>query len=162
MSYIIPSGGVAYDQALEDIFQAFIKGVTGLSGKMIRPRYQNPPPSMPAVGVNWVAFNVKATFADDSPSFNISMTENTSSRHEELEVFLSFYGDQGQHYANLFKDGTAIPQNIAQLKQKKINFIECRKIQTVPDFLNQQYVHRYDVVAIYTRKTSRSYALNQE
>ena len=162
MSYIIPSGGVDYDQSLEDVFQAFIKGVTGLSGKMVRPRYQNPPPSMPAVGVNWVAFNVKSTFADDTPSFNISLTENQSSRHEELELFLSFYGDQGQYCANLFKDGTAIPQNIAHLKQKKINFIECRKIQTVPDFLNQQYVHRYDVVAIYTRKTSRSYALNQE
>lgn len=162
MTYIIPSGDVLYDQSLEDIFQAFIKGVTGLPGKMVRPRYQNPPPTMPNVGENWVAFNVKSTFADDSPSFAISLTENKSSRHEELELFLSFYGEQGAHYANLFKDGTAIPQNIANLKPNKINFIECRKILMVPDFLNQQYVHRYDVVAIFTRRTSRSYALDQE
>jgi hypothetical protein len=33
------------------------------------------------------------------------------------------------------------------------------KIITAPDFLNQQYVHRYDLVATFRRKTKRTYAV---
>ncbi len=38
--YINPSGGSAYDQELEDIFQTFIVGITSLPGAMVRPRFQ--------------------------------------------------------------------------------------------------------------------------
>jgi hypothetical protein len=31
---------VAYDQELEDIFQAFIVGITSLQGQFVRPRWQ--------------------------------------------------------------------------------------------------------------------------
>ncbi|QNH50351.1 hypothetical protein HWI77_11555 [Acinetobacter venetianus] len=157
--YITPSGGSAYDQELEDIFQAFIVGITSLPGLMVRPRFQKDPPPMPAIGADWCAFAVKSIIPDDSPYFDQKDETMDSIRHEELTLFLSFYGDHGQSIANVLKDGLAIPQNIAQLKAQQIKFISTGEIITAPDFLNNQYVHRYDLTAVFKRKTSRTFAV---
>ncbi|MEG2566694.1 MAG: hypothetical protein RSA84_10855 [Acinetobacter sp.] len=157
--YIPPVGVVEYDQELEDIFQGLIVGVTSLQGDLVRPRWQQDPPPMPAIGENWCAFGVKSIRADDSPYFYQNAEDMDSVRHEGIELMLSFYGNQGQSIANIFKDGLTIPQNIAQLRQQKIKYIGCSEIVTAPDFLNQQYVHRYDLVASFRRKTMRTYAI---
>ncbi len=157
--YITPSGGSAYDQNLEDIFQAFIVGITALPGDMVRPRFQTEPPAFPAVGEDWCAFAVKSIIPDDGPYFDQKDESMDSIRHEELTLFLSFYGDHGQSIANVLKDGLAIPQNIAQLKAQKIKFIKVGEIITAPDFLNNQYVHRYDLTAVFKRKTLRTFAV---
>lgn len=157
--YITPSGGSAYDQELEDIFQAFIVGITSLSGAMVRPRFQTEPPPMPAIGVDWCAFAIKSIIPDDGPYFNQNDESMNSIRHEELTLLLSFYGKHGQAVANVLKDGLGIPQNIAQLKAQKIKYISVGEIITAPDFLNNQYVHRYDLTAVFKRKTSRSFTV---
>lgn len=158
--YLLPDGGtVSNDQDLEDIFQVFIKGVTGIAGAMVRPRFQTIPLPSPEVGVDWVAFGIKSQRQDDSPYFDQHENDATTIRHEKIEVALSFYGTQGQHFAKLFVDGTAIPQNIDQLKPHKIKFIGVSEVLTAPDLLNEQYVHRFDTTATFTRKTERIYAI---
>lgn len=157
--YISPSGIVAHDQDLEDIFQSFIVGITLLSGQLVRPRWQPEPPPMPAVGVDWCAFGVKSIRPDDGPYFEQHAESMDSIRHEEIEVSLSFYGHHGQSFANIFRDGVAIPQNIDQLRNHKIKYVGCGEIITAPDFLNQQYVHRYDLTATFRRKTEHTYAV---
>ena len=160
--YILPDGGVVpNDQDLEDIFQAFIKGVTGLSGQMVRPRFQEKPPPVPAIGVDWVAFGVKSQRSDDGPYFDQHDENAISIRHEVIDIFLSFYGTHGQHFAKLFTDGTAVPQNIDQLKPHKIKFVGVGEVLTVPDLINEQYVHRFDVNATFRRKTERIYPIQQ-
>ncbi len=96
---------------------------------------------------------------DDGPYFSQHDESMDSVRHESLELFLSFYGLHGQSFAGAFKDGLCIPQNVDQLSQFKIKFVGCGEIITAPDFLNQQYVHRYDLVATFRRKTKRTYAI---
>lgn len=156
--YILSDGGaVPNDQALEDIFQDFIQGVTGIAGAMVRPRFQEKPPPFPAVGVDWVAFGVKTQRLDESPYFEQREDDASSIRHETIELALSFYGNNGQSFADRFTDGTAIPQNIEQLKLHKIKFIEVGDVLTAPDLLNEQYVHRFDVTAIFRRKKVRTY-----
>jgi len=158
--YILPDGGaVPNDQELEDIFQDFIQGVTGLSGQMVRPRFQEKPPPFPAVGVDWVAFGIRTQRQDDGPYFDQRDDDASSIRHETLELALSFYGNHGQRFAKLFIDGTAIPQNIDQLKPHKIKLIGVGDVLTAPDLLNEQYVHRFDVTATFRRKTERTYAI---
>lgn len=157
--YITPSGGSAYDQELEDIFQAFIVGITTLPGDMVRPRFQTEPPPMPAVGEDWCAFAVKSITPDDGPYFDQKDETMDSIRHEELTLFLSFYGDHGQSIANVLQAGLGIPQNIAQLRAQKIKFLKVGEIITAPDFLNNQYVHRYDLTAVFKRKTLRTFAV---
>ena len=157
--YIPPSGLATYDQALEDIFQALIVGITSLQGQFVRPRWQEEPPPMPKIGVDWCAFAIKSTTADAGPYFEQHDENMDSIRHEDLELFLSFYGHHGQSIANIFKDGLGIPQNIDQIRQHKIKFVGCSDIRAAPDFLNNQYVHRFDVVATFRRKTKRTYAV---
>lgn len=157
--YISPSGIVAHDQELEDIFQIFIVGITSLPGQFVRPRWQPEPPSMPAIGTNWCAFAVRSIALDNGPYFEQHTDDMDSIRHEELELMLSFYGNNGQSIANIFKYGLGIPQNIDQIRQHKIKFNGCSDIRAAPDFLNNQYVHRFDVVATFRRKTKRTYAV---
>ncbi|WP_338558114.1 phage neck terminator protein [Acinetobacter sp. KS-LM10] len=158
--YLLPDGGtVPNDQDLEDIFQGFIRGVTGIAGSMVRPRFQTVPLPMPAVGEDWVAFGIKSQRQDNSPYFDQHDENATSIRHEDIEVALSFYGNNGQKIAKQFIDGTAIPQNIDQLKLHKIKFIGVTDVITAPDLLNEQYVHRFDVTATFRRKTERTYAV---
>lgn len=157
-SYIPTSGAVPNDQELEDIFQGLIVGITSLQGEMVRPRWQNEPPPLPKISENWCAFGVKNTSSDDGPYFQQNKEDMDNIRHESIEVLLSFYGPQGQHFASLFKDGLGIPQNIARIRAHKIKFTGCGEILTAPDFLNNQYVHRYDMTATFNRQVKRSYA----
>lgn len=158
--YISPSGSIAYDQELEDIFQAFIVGITFLQGAFVRPRWQTEPPPMPNIDQDWCAFAVKSITPDDGPYFKKGLESMDSIRHESIELFLSFYGPHGQQVASLFRDGLAIPQNIAQLREHKIKFIECGQVISAPDFLNNQYVHRYDAIARFSRKTLKTWAIS--
>ena len=144
---------------LKIFFQAFIKGVTGLAGSMIRPRFQEKPLPVPAVGVDWVAFGIRTQRPDDGPYFEQHDENATSIRHEVIDMALSFYGNHGQHFAKLFVDSTAIPQNVNQLKPHKIKLIEVGDVLTAPDLVNEQYVHRFDVTATFRRKTERTYPI---
>ncbi len=157
--YISPSGMVAYDQTLETVFHAFITGLTSLSGTLVRARWQREPPPMPAVGINWCAFAIQSIKTDAGPYFIQHDDSLTVVRHETFELSLTFYGDQGQSIANIFKDSLAIPQNIDQLKNYKIKYASCSEITTAADLLNNQYVHRYDLVATFRRSTERSFAV---
>lgn len=88
---------------------------------MVRPRFQRDPPPFPEIGEDWCAFAVKSIIPDDGPYFDQKDETIDSIRHEELTLFLSFYGDHSQSIANVLKDGLGIPQNIAQLKAQKSN-----------------------------------------
>ena len=156
--FIPPSGSVAHDDDLEDIFHFLITGITSLDENLVRPRWQQEPPPMPAIGVNWCAFAVKSTKASN-PYFEQSDESMDSISHERLELMLSFYGSNGQSIANIFKDGLAIPQNIDQVKDQQIKYVGCGEVIAAPDFLNQQFVRRFDLVATFTRKTKRTYAV---
>lgn len=147
------SNGSAYGQALEDLFQAFIVSITGLEGSLVRPRWQPEPPPMPSITENWCAFGIKTITPDDGPYFDT----DASIRHEKIELFLSFYGEQGQNISHQFRDAIALPKNLSQLKSEQIKLIEISAITTAPDFINQQYVHRYDVVVTFRRKTTRQF-----
>lgn len=156
--YFQASGTITSNDGLEDVFQSFIVGVTALPGKFVRPRWQPEPPPMPAVGVDWCAFAIKHTRLDDGPFIQNELDRVDYVRHEEIEISISFYGNHGQSFASIFRDGMAIPQNIAQLRAHQINYVGCTEVITAPDFLNQQYVHRYDTTATFRRKTERSFA----
>lgn len=157
--FIPPSGIVASDQDLEDIFHFLVAGITSLPGCLVRPRWQLEPPPMPKIGVDWCAFAVKSTRPDDGPYFEQHAENMDSVRHEEIELLISFYGHNGQSFANTLRDGLGIPQNINQIKEHKIKYVGCGEIITAPDFLNNQYVHRYDMSATFRRMTQRNYAV---
>ncbi len=157
--YLLPDGeAIPNDQLLEDILQGLIVGVTGLSGEWVRPRFQTEPLPIPKITQDWVAFAVQNQTPDDGPYFEQSENQ-TSIRHERLEVFLSFYGPNGQMYANRLVNGLAIPQNMDQVFKHGIKFVEVGRVLTAPDKINEQYVHRFDVTAVFNRKTKQAHLI---
>lgn len=44
--------------ALMDAIQAWVVGVTGMDGKLVRPAWQPEPPVVPEAGASWAAFRL--------------------------------------------------------------------------------------------------------
>ncbi len=53
----------------------------------------------------------------------------------------------------------AIPQNGEQLGLNDMKFASASEIRAVPDFVNQQWVRRYDLTLVLRRKITRTYAV---
>ncbi|WP_217284496.1 phage neck terminator protein [Pseudomonas nitroreducens] len=67
--YLTPAGApTPADEALEDILQPMVVGITGLPGKMVRPRWQPGNPKQPEPNVNWCAIGVMHTKQDANPA----------------------------------------------------------------------------------------------
>lgn len=50
--YLPPSTSPAYDAALDQMFHDLVMGITGLTGDLVRPRWQAEPPQQPEHSVN--------------------------------------------------------------------------------------------------------------
>lgn len=158
--YLTPGGGaLPRDEELEDALQAHVVGITGLPGAMVRPRWQSTVPEMPEPDQNWAAIGVKLSRADAGPALE-QQDENTRYiRHETMDVLVTFYGPSGFEYAELFRDGLAIPQNNQPLFAIKAKLIGHGDILNIPELVNQQFIRRYDLPFTIRRKVERTYQI---
>lgn len=158
-----PPAPPAFDNALEDIFQALVSGVSGIAGANVRPRWQEENPQQPARNVTWCALGVGvvdtlwgAVITHDGAA----AAGEGADLYEATEIIgltLSFYGPQGQAAAAMFRDGMSIPQNSEALGLLNIVFVSVGKVMTAPDLLNSKWRKRYDVTAEFRRKVTRTY-----
>lgn len=150
------------DADLDAQFQKAVVGITGLPGKYVRPRWQPTVPKQPEPSVNWCAIGVTAIAPDDGAyikHFGTGDGHDDYVRHEDIELACSFYGPQAQRYATYLRDGLAIPQNVEQLKLGGIAWVECEALRAAPEFINQQWVKRYDLTARFRRQVKRTYGV---
>lgn len=148
------------DAGLEAIFQVAITGITGLAGNLIRPMWQPNPPKMPEPSVTWAAMGITAITPDAGPYIEHQAAGNGSDayqRHEDIELFCTFYGPQGQAYAAALRDGLAIPQNNEALGLQGVAWVECGPIRSAPELFNQQWIRRYDLTIRFRRQVKRTY-----
>ncbi|MDW3684903.1 hypothetical protein RA280_24745 [Cupriavidus sp. CV2] len=170
--------------ALDDVLQALVVGITGLPGAMVRPRWQPTVPKQPEPGVNWCAFGITSTALDAGPAFvhagdyidGVVLADSTPVvtgtgpvaysntngrdtywRHEQIEMLCTFYGPSGMQYAAQLRDGLYVPQNREQLGLLDMAFVEAGTIRAAPDLVNQQWVRRYDLTVTLRRKITRTY-----
>ncbi|MBO2926654.1 phage neck terminator protein [Metapseudomonas otitidis] len=158
--YLAPVGAPACDTDLEDILQAMVVGITGMPGRMVRPRWQPGNPKQPEPTTDWCAIGVTETVQDANPA--ITHDPNGQGvdvyvRHQELRVLATFYGPAAQGYAQRLADGITIPQNGEALRAQGFSFIEALPPIAVPELVNQQWVRRYDMTLRLRRKTERTY-----
>lgn len=148
------------DNALDDLLHDMIAGVTGLPPSLVRPRWQPTVPKQPAPDENWCAFGVGDQQPDASPVIEHDGTDegnDTYIRHEGVEVACTFYGPLAKGYAQRLADGLAIPQNREALGANDMAFVGVSQIRAAPDFVNQQWVRRYDITVTLRRKITRTY-----
>ena len=111
-TYSQPTSDIALleDEDLDDFFQAFIVGLSGLDGSLVRPRWQASPPNLPENTVDWCAVGASVIPSDDYAAvLHNGISElDIMLRHEEIDVLCSFYGPKAKGYAALVRDNLSI------------------------------------------------------
>lgn len=98
--------------------------------------------------------------ADDNPAFTNTTDAGTELwRHETLECLISFYGPAGQRSSIQFRDGITLNQNNDELTKLHLSLGDYGRIMAVPEFLNEQWIRRYDITVRLRRKIIREYGI---
>ena len=159
--YLAPTAPVPLeDDALDDLLQELVAGVTGLPGAMVRPRWQATVPKQPEPTENWCALGIPRQQNDAGPAIQHDGDGDGSDeyiRHQQIELLCSFYGPAAKGYAQRLADGMAIPQNNEQLASNGMKFVRASDIQAAPTLINQQWNRRYDLTLTLRRKITRTY-----
>ena len=91
-----PTPTTLLGDALLDFVQAWVVGVTGMAGNLVRPRWQPEPTNIPAFSITWAAVGLirraADTFAAEIRRQDQPLGESETRRHEELEFLISFFG----------------------------------------------------------------------
>lgn len=163
--YLSPDGPLSSPRSdidLDKLFQGAVAGITGLPGSMVRPRWQPVTPKQPEPSVDWCALGVAVVEPDAGPALShnaAGLGSDTSIRHEQIDVMLTFYGPNAGAYASRLRDGLGLVQNIEALRAQSIAFVETGQVRTVPDLVNQQWIRRCDMLARFRRKVTRTYSV---
>lgn len=164
--YLLPTDSVQNDVELEDILQGAVVGVTGLPGRYVIPRWQEDPPPLPPVNVNWCAigsidFDTEGTASiDHLPNADGGLGNDELTQWETFDVIASFYGPDSQAYASRFRDGLQIGQNReAMWVSANMVFRSAARVENRPDVRNDQWIRRYDVRCTFARALTRTYTV---
>lgn len=154
----------AEDADLDDILQGVCKGITGIDGTLVRPRWQAEPPNLPSQDTNWAAIGVTKKPFDtyvaeiqDGPEGGDG--ETILIRHESMEALVSFYGPNCQANASIFRDGLFIAQNREQLQANGIELVEVGDLARVPELIKNLWYDRCDLPFEVRRAVTRTYAV---
>lgn len=166
--YLLPtSQPPPRDAALDDVLQAFVSGVSGLPGKMVRPRWQPVMPSFPEPNEDWVAFGVLSIRrAQGTPTQDFDGTAGPGGngvmsvrRWATLNCLASFYGPNAQEYATRLEDGAVLAQNRFTLQQNGLDVKRTSEVVALPDLVNSTWQRRYDLSIDLAIETTRDYAI---
>lgn len=151
--------------ALLNFFQAWLVGLSGIVGTLVRPALVPEPANIPPAATAWAAFRFRARSSDAFPYVEHVHTvdggEDRLQRHEELDLLVSFYDTgvtgQADALASRTRDGTAIPQNLEPLTTAGMGLISVGSLQPVPSLLKERWLYRVDLPIGVRREVRRSY-----
>jgi len=158
--FVLPDAlpSVLSDDALVDVIQETVVGITGLDPKLVRPSAQPNPPNLPDFSINWVALLVNVTDADTFAFIRqINEEEIELERDQEINLLASFYGPQAQNVCGVFKDGLQIEQNRFALGRSGIKLINTARERHLPSLVKEVYQQRYDLPVLMRRRIRRVY-----
>ena len=161
--YLTPLNPPPDDDALLDLLQPIVSGITGIDGTLVRPRWQpDDTPNMPDYTVNWCAVGIARSRPEtyhaeqhvpDADGYNLFITS------EEIDVMFSFYGPASQGYARRARDGFRLSQNRAPLQANGMDTLYCSDPLTLPALLTGKWVRRVDMTVTMRRRVSEQYGI---
>lgn len=163
--FLSPGTSTVNDDALDDLLQAMVVGVTGLPGSLVRPRFQQSPPKQPDATVDWCAIGVHEISPDDNPVVRHDPLMNGGAggdvleRSEQLDVLASFYGPHAAHFAGLLRDGLYIPQNRETLAAAGVAFVTVGDKTRAPALVGTQWLNRFDIHVTLRRVVALTYGV---
>lgn len=145
--------------ALRRFLQSVIAGVTGLNATLVRPMWQQNPPPIPSIDVDWCGFAIVAQ-RPEKGAFHEQLDAGgaTLLRHEELDLLCAFYGPNCLVNAGLLRDGLElIAQNREQLFLAGMGVNGFSDITHAPELVNDRFFDRADITMTIKREIRRSY-----
>lgn len=162
--YLAPSTSDAVEgDPLDDIIQDLVKGITGLTGSLVRPRWQPNPPPEPPVATNWCAIGVTRELPESNASTRHWADRPDGVGHDELvehsvlEITASFYGPGARNLSAIFRNGLRVSQNREKLFLAHMGFVDVDPPLHVPDLLNQVWRDHVDQPFRLRRAMTRTY-----
>jgi hypothetical protein len=155
-----PQGTYPGGLSFRDFLQTVFVGISGLPGPLVRPEWQLNPPKQPDVTVDWLAIAVVDDTADANAFVGSdSAGNNTTQRHEDLEVRCQFYGPNSFDIGTALRDGFQVPQNLEALRAAVMGFVSATRLTHVPDLVNERWVDRYIMSVFLRREILRVYPI---
>lgn len=153
---------------VETRLRLFVSAITGLDKSLVRKRWSQKPATQPPFGTDWCAVGVVRVRTLGNPDFqghkgNIQKPDSgdvVSKRHQTLFCLATFYGQNAQENADLLRDGLGIPQNNSWLQTQGLTVQNVDDEAThIPEFVNQQWLDRYDLSFQIGRKLTRTFGV---
>lgn len=163
LGFLTPGAGPpapVYGSALEDAFHDTLQGVLGWTdGSLVRPRWQPQPPNQPSFPTDWASFGITTSTRDWNP---YQYWDNTAlaymfERDEELELLVSFYGNDASAIQAQFADGILVAQNLDALNAQAIKLRTMSDAYQVPALLKEVWVRKVDQRFFFRRRVRRVY-----
>lgn len=150
------------DDAFEDFVGNIVAGITGLPRGLVRPRWQPRPPPHPPITTDWCAIGVTVVTSDYG-TVNLHDPNGTGfdefQRHDTVDLLASFFGPHAYSLASRLRDGLMISQNREAMRAGGVNLLECTKMRTASDLLNEVFVRRVDLEISLRRAFVRTYPI---
>ncbi len=163
--YLAPQSNPAplEDAALEDFLHDVLVGLSGLANELVRPAYQEEPPTQPERDQNWLAFTISEEPTEGFPAFVHDQSADGGDgvdefqRHEGLYIQLMCYGPNANAIQRLIRDSIQVDQNVAVLEASGFGLQETTEIINAPVLAKSKWTRRFDMKIILRRIVIRNY-----
>ncbi len=158
--YLDPTASPLEGDALNKVLHDAIVGLTGINGKLVRPRWVPEPSTQPSFDENWVAFGIPRTVPDYASYEEVIVDGVTQIQRDELLFVLhSFYGPNCKALAERMRNALDVSQNRAALRAAGLLFKEAQEPVVLPALLKEKWVKRVDITIVYARRAIHTYAI---
>lgn len=158
--YLTQTASSIEGQALRRFLQSVIAGVTGINATLVRPMWQQNPPPIPSIDVDWCGFGITAQRPEKGAYHEQGDTDATMLRHEQLDLLCAFYGPNCLSNAAILRDGIElIAQNREQLFLAGMGVWGFGDITHAPELVNDRFFDRADITMTINREVRRSYSI---
>lgn len=162
--FLVPSNPqeLLEGQALTDYLHQWISGIIGMSGDLLRPRWQAEPPDLPGDGITWGAFGIVGKtpdFGQYQEHIGAGIGQDRIKRHETIEILVSLYGPSADLLTAYLREGMWIGQNRDLLIAKNMDVLTCDASNVVPEFIKQKWLNRVDTRFYLRRQIVLSYPI---
>lgn len=153
---------------IERIVQVMVVQLSGIPGPLVRPRYQLMPPTQPDAATTWASVGINMLEADNFPSIVHDGTvilpgqtlpgADRMQRHGTVQVLITFYGPEAEDCAGSVRDALHHPLNVDPLTAAVgMKVREVHDLARVPEFINQQWIDRVDMMISFRIQIDRAY-----
>ena len=155
--YLQPTNTVLDGADLSDFIHDVIVGITGIDNTLVRPGFQENPPTRQDLLVDWCGFTILNRRPAAMPWTTQGDDDSSLSTNELFDFIASFYGYNCMSYAAILRDGLQIPQNSEIMNEAGIAVIGATDIVYAPELRNGRFFERADLTVNMNRNLSRTY-----